>query len=189
MRIIFASNNQGKIQEVKSILNKEIYTLDDVGYNEEIEEYGHTFHTNALIKAQKISQFFPDDIVIADDSGLCVKALNNAPGVYSKRYAKGQKGYEENINRTNNEYLLQNLESIENREAYFQTVICMIKPNHEPIFYSGKLEGLILKEEKGENGFGYDPIFEYNNKSLAQLTAEEKNLISHRKKALEQIRL
>ncbi len=192
-KIIFASNNQGKINEVKSCLKQlspmiEVYSLNEMNINEEIAEPGVTFYQNALIKAEYIAKKYPEYIVLADDSGLEVTALNNEPGVYSARYAKEWEDYKTDKNRTNNLKLLKMLEKVENRQAQFKTVMCLIVPNHEPIFVSGLVEGMILNDFVGNGGFGYDPLFSVDGTtSFAQLSLEQKNQISHRAKALENL--
>lgn len=185
MRIIVASNNQGKIREIKKMFNTEnVFSLNDIGYKEDIEEYGKTFYINALIKVEELSEMYPDDIIISDDSGLCVESLNNDPGVYSARYAKEEEKYKENKDKANNELLLRNMQSIKNRKAYFITIICVKIPGKEPTFFNGKLKGEIANEIHEGNGFGYDPLFIYEGRYLSTLTIDEKNTISHRAKAL-----
>ncbi len=188
MKIIMASNNKGKVGEVKEILKTdEVYSLEDIGYLQDIEEYGNTFHINALIKAQTIAEKFPEYIIIADDSGLCVEALEGGPGVYSARYAMNEIDYQKDFNLANNNLLLKNMENISNRTAYFSSVMCVIKPEEEPRFFSGTLKGEIATKIKEGNGFGYDPLFKCDGKFLSELTVKEKNLISHRGKALEKV--
>ncbi len=191
MRIIFASNNQGKIKEVKQILKTSlpILTLEEVDFHDDIDEYGESFHINALIKAETISKLFPKDIVIADDSGLCVNHLDGAPGVYSARYAQNKAEYNNNKDSANINLLLHNMEGVKDRSAYFKTVICVIKPEAEPVFYSGSVHGEISLEKLGTSGFGYDPIFVYKGKTFAQMNEDEKNLVSHRKNALNKIKI
>jgi len=187
MRIILASNNQGKIKELKDKLgNKyEVVSLVDVGITEDIEEFGITFEQNALIKAQYVAKKFPDDLVIADDSGLEIKALKGDPGVYSARYAQGEEGFEEISDLANTKKVLRKLEGIENRDAKFVTVLCVIKPDEKPIFIRGEVSGYILESITGDGGFGYDPIFTTDHlSSFAEMTMEEKQAISHRGLAL-----
>lgn len=192
-KIIFASNNQGKIKEVKASLkqllpNVEVYSLREMNISEEIEEPGVTFYQNALIKAEYIAKKYPEYIVLADDSGLEVKALNNEPGVYSARFAKDWKEYKTDKNLANNLKLLKMLASVLNRQAQFKTVMCLIVPKQEPIFVSGLVEGMILNDFAGTDGFGYDPLFSIDGTtSFAQLSLEQKNQISHRAKALENL--
>lgn len=184
MEYILASNNKGKINEIKQILNIDIKTLEEVGIEEDIEEFGLTFEQNALIKAQTIGAMFPNAIIISDDSGLEVKSLNNAPGVYSKRYS----GAKDNIDFENNKKLLSELEGIEDRTAAFRTVLCVYSQNNDIChIVSGRCEGTIAKAPQGENGFGYDPVFIYGGKSFADMSKSEKNEISHRACALQKL--
>ncbi len=184
MRIILATHNDNKLNEFRAMINQaqiklEVVSLKELDFIQEIVEDGHTFHQNALIKAQTIAKLYPNDCVIADDSGLCCHGLDLAPGIYSARYAGGG---------DNNELLLKNLNDVSDRRAYFITCICLVIPGLEPIFTSGKVDGYILNQAQGENGFGYDPIFSTDNKtSFAELTAEQKNAISHRFLALDKV--
>lgn len=180
MRIILASNNAHKIKEMEAILNRRVYSLKELDYNIEIAETGTTFKENAYIKAQTISEKYPFDIVISDDSGLEVDALGGAPGVYSARYS-----YEQ-TDSANNELLLKNLEGVTNRKARFVCMICVIIDG-QASYFQGTFDGEIALSETGNAGFGYDPIFLYNGVSVASLKSEEKNKISHRAKALKQV--
>ncbi len=186
IKIIVASNNQHKISEIKSIFNNndqkyEILSLKDANILSNPDETGSTFKENALIKALDAKKF-TNHIVIADDSGLIVKSLNDKPGVYSKRYA--------GLNATdkeNNEKLIKVIEDIpvNERLASFSTVICIIIK--KKIFYvKGDCKGTIITKPTGNNGFGYDPIFYVKEfkKTFAQLSEIEKNSISHRGKAI-----
>ncbi len=192
-KIIFASNNQGKIKEVKACLNQllpniEVYSLNEMKITEEIAEPGVTFYQNALIKAEYIATKYPEYIILADDSGLEVEGLNNDPGVYSARYANDWEEYKTDKNLANNLKLLKMLSNVENRQAQFKTVMCLIVPNHEPLFVSGNVAGTILTDFVGTDGFGYDPLFSVDGiTSFAQLSLEQKNQISHRAKALENL--
>ncbi len=189
MRYIVASNNKGKIKEIKAILNYDnVVSLEDIGFLDDIEEYGTTFEMNSLIKAQTLSKLYPNDIIIADDSGLCIDALGGEPGVYSARYAMEDPLYKEEKFLACMNKALKNLEGKENRKAYFVSVICLIKPGNEPMFFRGELHGSIANEIKSGNGFGYDPIFLYEGNYISLLSDEEKNNISHRKIALEKMR-
>ncbi len=183
MPLIFASNNQHKLDEVSAILEPtgvEIKGLSAIGFNREIEETGTTFHENAAIKAKAIYDETGMDC-FADDSGLEVEALNGEPGVYSARYA-GQHGN----HQANNLKLLEALKSQTNRNACFKTVIALMIQG-ELHYFEGRVDGQITKEIIGEKGFGYDPVFVPNgyNKTFAEMPAEIKNSISHRKRALE----
>lgn len=181
--LIIASNNAHKIAEIKAILGEffeKIYSLKDKNINVEIEETGKTFEENAIIKATEICRLtgLP---ALSDDSGLEVDALCGAPGVYSARYA-GEPSNSEN----NNKKLLDNMRGIESREAHFTTVIALCFPSGDVITAEGKTFGRILTEPQGENGFGYDPLFYSNDlgTSFAVATAEQKNAVSHRGRAL-----
>lgn len=181
MELIFASHNEHKALEIEKILNEKIKikSLTEIGWKEEIEETGSTIEANAILKAKAIYDSLLQDC-FAEDTGLEVEALNNAPGVHTARYAGEQKNTEDNIN-----LLLKNLTDSENRNTQFRTVICLILEGQQYLF-EGKLIGKIATTKKGEHGFGYDPIFipnEYSS-SLAELGEEIKNKISHRKKAI-----
>ena len=186
--IVIASNNSHKIKEFKEILkNYDIITLKEINYNDEIEETGKTNEENALIKAQTIRNYLKksgkDYIVIADDSGLCVDSLNGEPGVYSARYA-GTHGDEQ----ANRDKLLKNLEGKE-RTAYFICAIAIVYPNGYHRIAIGKTYGTITTEEIGSKGFGYDCIFYSNdlNKTFGEASEDEKNSVSHRGRAIEEI--
>ncbi len=183
-KIVFASRNEGKIKEVKSILKGyEILSLKDVGFNDEIEETGATFAENSYIKAKAVFDFcrLPS---LADDSGLCVKALNGAPGVYSARYAG-----EPSSDERNKKLLLENMKDVTERDAAFFTAITFIDENGKVFQTSGKTEGYVLYEETGSNGFGYDSLFFSNDlkKSFGLATEEEKDAVSHRARALKKL--
>lgn len=188
-KIILASNNEHKIKEFKEILTDyEIIPLKEIGFDEEIEENGTTFQENSKIKVDAISQFLKsknlqDCMVMGDDSGLCVEALDGAPGVFSARYA------EEHNAKANRDLLLKNLSGIENREAKFVCVITLKKPNGEYIVSQGEVKGKILFEEMGDTSFGYDCLFfSYElNKSFGLADSDEKNKISHRGRAIQNL--
>ncbi len=186
MKIVLASRNTKKIKELRELLSEnipdiEILSLDDVGIFGEIEENGATFEENAYIKAYTAAK--SGYIGIGDDSGLAVNALDGAPGVYSARYA-GEHGDDE----ANNAYLLENLANKADKSAKFVSVVACVFPDrlNEGHFFRGETEGVILDEYRGEGGFGYDPLFYYEpmDKTYAEMTAEEKNSISHRGKAM-----
>lgn len=181
MEIVFATHNQHKLEEVMQMLpeNISLLSLDDIGFNQEIEETGDTFALNAAIKAQVISASTERN-VFADDSGLVIEALNGAPGVYSARYA-GTGNSKDNIVKVLNE-----LKGETNRNAYFIAVICLILDKKE-YYFEGRINGTITQEIMGEDGFGYDPIFipEGHSLSFAQMSPEQKNSLSHRGKAVE----
>lgn len=177
-KLVFATNNSNKLREAREILSPlgiEVISQREAGAECEPEENGVTFAENAMIKASAVYEVVKCP-VIADDSGLCVDALDGRPGVYSARYApKGQECAK----------LLDEMKNIsdENRGAYFECTIAYIDENGY-FTTSGKCMGKIGYEERGTNGFGYDPIFMYGEKSLAELTSDEKNQISHRGEAL-----
>lgn len=183
MRVILATNNQGKVNELKSKIGKEVFSLKDLNVDIDIIEDGETLYDNALIKAKAIAKLFPNDIIIADDTGLFVKSLNNQPGVYSARYAGENCTSEDNIDK-----MLLELKDETERSAYFETVIVVYKDN-EYYDYSGQLHGSITRKRHGDDGFGYDSIFytDIYKKTLAQISKEEKNNISHRAKAIENL--
>lgn len=186
MDLIIASNNAHKVKEIKQMLKgkfENIYSMKEEGINIDIPETGTTFKENSLIKAEKIS-LMTGKVVLADDSGLCVEALNDAPGVYSARYAG-----ENATDKENNEKLLANLKNCENKKAFFVSHIILYYPNGEYKHAIGKVEGEIINEYKGNNGFGYDPLFySYDlKKTFGQAIDEEKNSISHRGRALDNL--
>lgn len=188
-RIIFATKNQGKIAEIQEImkeLNLEILSLESAGIDTDIIENGSSFEENAIIKVKEIMKL-TNDIVMADDSGLEIDYLNGAPGVYSSRFEGENTPYDIKNNK-----ILSMLEGVpdEKRTARFVCVIAVGFPNGEIITTKGTIEGRIGYEIKGENGFGYDPIFyvpEYNM-TTAQMSPQLKNQISHRAKALNQMK-
>ncbi|MBR6568265.1 MAG: XTP/dITP diphosphatase [Clostridia bacterium] len=184
MKILIATHNKHKLTEMARILSPmgyEVVTDTDIGIElTDVEETGTTFMENARIKAEsgcKESGL----ICIADDSGLCVDALDGEPGVYSARYSGVHGDDEGNIVK-----LLENLDGVsdEKRTAYFACAICVSFPDGKEITAEGKCHGKIGYVKKGENGFGYDPVFMVGDKSLAEMTAEEKDAISHRGNAL-----
>lgn len=189
MRIIFATGNEGKMKEIRMImsdLGMEILSMKEAGLAADVEENGATFEENAVIKAKAIAALC-DDIVLADDSGLEIDALNKEPGVYSARYMGEDTSY-----HIKNQNLIDRLEGVpeEERTARFVCAIAAALPNGEVYIEKAAMEGRIGYEECGENGFGYDPIFmlpEFG-KSTAELSPEEKNQLSHRGKALRMIK-
>lgn len=184
MQIILASNNTGKIKEAKQILqNHEIISLKEIGLNIEIEEDAPTFEANAIKKATTISKKLNGAICIADDSGLEIESLNGFPGVQTKRWHTGT-DHEKNL------YIIEKLkgEPKQNRKAKFITAIALAQGN-QVIVAKEELNGYITTKPRGENGFGFDEILELENgKTLAELTPDQKNAISSRKKALEKIK-
>ncbi len=178
--LILASNNAHKVEEIKSILEDySILTLKDINYTEEIVEDGTTFEENALIKARTICKY-SGKTAISDDSGLSVELLDGRPGVYSARYSKEQTD-EKNI-----EKVLLELNG-QKSKAKFVSVIALVKPDGTELTFRGECHGEIIFEKRGTNGFGYDPIFYVSSldKTFAELSAEQKNSISHRKQSLE----
>lgn len=183
MEIILASNNKNKLKEITSILkpfNIEVISQEDAGFDIEVEETGTTFEENAILKAEAIHKLSGKP-VISDDSGLEIDYLHGEPGVYSKRYAGPNATNQDRINKILT--LMQNAKGNE-RTARFVCAICHIDAKGEKHIFKETCEGIILKEPRGENGFGYDPIFLYKDKSFAQMNAKEKDKVSHRGKAL-----
>lgn len=180
MRLVFATQNNNKAREIQKLVNDsfEIITLNDLGVTEEIPETGETLEENARIKARFVFERFGYSC-FADDTGLEVESLNGEPGVYSARYAGEAKSDEANMNK-----LLTKLAPHENRRARFVTYITLILNDTEHIF-EGVLEGKIRKEKTGTNGFGYDPLFmpDGYDVTLAEMSMEQKNKISHRARA------
>lgn len=182
---IFASGNQGKVKEINEMIeNAKVLSLKDIGFDEEIVEDGKDFFENAMIKAKAVKDFLDKkeihETIIADDSGLCVNSLGGEPGLNSARYG-GDHDFE-----LNREKLLKNLEDKSDRSAFYICTMVMLFPDGSFVTAEGKTHGEILKEKVGENGFCYDPYFFSNElqKSFGNATAEEKNNISHRKRAL-----
>ncbi|GAA0352741.1 hypothetical protein GCM10008932_02180 [Alkalibacterium iburiense] len=186
--VVIATKNKGKAKEFEALFERygySIKTLLDFPELEDVEETGETFQENALLKAETIAKEL-QTVVIADDSGLAVEALHGQPGVYSARYA----GEEKNDAR-NNAKLLNELADVkdENRKATFHCSLAIAHPEKESLVVDGKLEGQIAGVPRGLNGFGYDPLFYVpeKDKTLAELSEEEKNEISHRARALEKL--
>ena len=184
MKLVFATNNKHKLEEVRAILgNKiEILSLNDIDCHDDIPETADTLEGNALIKARYIYEKFGVDC-FADDTGLEVEVLNREPGVYSARYAGEECNPEANMYK-----LLQNLTGKNNRNAQFRTVIALIIKGEEKLF-NGIVKGTISQEKMGNAGFGYDPIFipEGFSESFAQMSSDMKNSISHRYRATEEL--
>ncbi len=180
-KIVFATNNQHKLDEVKKITEglTEIVSLSEINCFDDIPETADTLEGNALQKARYVKEKFGFDC-FADDTGLEVEALDNAPGVYSARYAGPDHNSESNM-----KLLLKNMEGITNRNARFRTVIALLMDGKEYLF-DGIVEGVIIHEKRGNSGFGYDPVFVPNgyNETFAQLGSDIKNNISHRAKAV-----
>ena len=184
MKLVFATNNKHKLQEVRDIVGNrvEVLSLSDIGCCDDIPETADTLQGNALIKARHIYGKYGLDC-FADDTGLEVEALGGAPGVYSARYAGEECDSEANMRK-----LLENLTGKSNRNAQFRTVIALIIDGKEMLF-DGIVKGTIATEKKGDSGFGYDPIFipEGHAESFAQMSGEKKNSMSHRFRATQQL--
>lgn len=180
MQLVFASNNKNKIKEIQQLLPEsiEILSLEAIGCHEEIPETADTIEGNAILKANYVTEKYGYDC-FADDTGLEVEALNGAPGVYSARYAGEQKDAQDNMN-----LLLNNLANNPNRNAQFKTVITLNIKGQQQLF-TGIAKGIITTEKSGNQGFGYDPIFQPHGfqETFADLSLETKNQISHRGKA------
>lgn len=186
--VIFATKNKGKIKEIQAILGNDyiVKSIEEVGIDIDVVEDGKTFEENAIKKAVEIMNV-TNKIVLADDSGLEIDYLNGEPGVYSARYMGEDTPYEIKNNKILE--LLKDVEE-EKRGARFVSVIALAMPHKEPVTTRGTVEGIIGYEIKGENGFGYDPIFYIPElkATSAELSLEEKNKISHRGKALQQMK-
>lgn len=184
MKLVFASHNKHKIQEIKQLLpnNIEIVSLEEIGCKEDIPETADTIEGNATLKADYVTQNYGLPC-FADDSGLEVEVLDGAPGVFSARYGGEQKNDNDNI-----EKLLEVLKNEANRKAQFKTVIAL-NLNKEKYLFTGIIKGEIIAEKKGTKGFGYDPVFvpENSNKTFAEFSAEDKNKVSHRAKAVKKL--
>lgn len=189
-RIVFATGNKDKMKEIRMImedLNLPILSMKEAGVKKEIIEDGTTFQENALIKAKAIAELLPDDIVMADDSGLEIDYLNKEPGIYSARYMGEHTSYD-----IKNNHILERLKGVpkEQRTARFVCAVAAVFPGGKSIVVNGTMEGRIADHIAGENGFGYDPIFwldDYGCTS-AEISPEEKNSLSHRGKALRAVR-
>lgn len=188
MKLVLASDNRNKLREFRELFDgfgAELLSKAESGFTDEVEETGETFAENARIKAEAVlhATGLP---AIADDSGLCVDALGGAPGVHSARYT----GSHADSDKDRYELLLRNLKDREDRTARFVCSLCCVFPNGDILTAEGTCEGHILFAPRGENGFGYDPVFcpDGFTKAMAELTLEEKNAISHRGKALAQFK-
>ncbi len=183
MKLAIATNNAHKLEEIRAILGDsfdELLSLKDLGIDVDIEETGTTLEENSLLKARTICDICGMP-TLADDTGLMVDALDGAPGVYSARYAG-----EAHNDKANRLLLLKNLDGVENRRAHFATVITICYPNGDFITSNGRVEGSILHEERGSEGFGYDSLFYSDElkKTFAEASQQEKNSVSHRGRAL-----
>jgi len=185
--LVLATRNQGKISEFKELVsgfNIEVKSLEDFGPIPPVEEDGNSFEENAYKKAHLTARFLGLP-ALADDSGLVVEVLDGAPGICSARYAG-----EGATDQENNLKLLEAMKGEDNRNAFFETVIAIAVPRGPALIYEGRCKGEIVHELTGENGFGYDPLFYYPpmKKTFAQISLEEKNSVSHRGRAISEIR-
>ncbi len=185
--IVIATTNKNKLSEFREILkdtNIEIRSLEDFGPIPQAVEDGSTFDENAYKKASHTARILGVP-AIADDSGLVVNALDGAPGVYSARYSGERATDDENVAK-----LLKNLQGVTDRSARFECVLSIAVPSGPALTYEGSCEGIIIDEKRGSNGFGYDPVFYFEElqKTFAELSPEEKNRVSHRGKALAQVK-
>ena len=187
MELILATNNAHKMREIFEILGSEfpdMQTLKQAGLEIDVVEDGDTFQANAIKKAEEVLRYSGYPAALADDSGLIVDALNGAPGVYSARYAG-----EAHNDADNNAKLMQDMANVpwEQRTCRFASAVALARQGKQTICVLGTVEGMLLTEARGQNGFGYDPYFYYPplERSFAELSAEEKNMVSHRKRALE----
>ncbi len=184
MQLVFASNNKNKITEIQALVPSSIsiLSLKDIGCLEDIPETADTIEGNAILKANYVTEKYGYNC-FADDSGLEIDYLNGAPGVYSARFAGEQKNDFDNIQK-----VLKELKSVENRKAQFKTVIAL-NLNQEQKLFTGIIKGTITNNPQGDNGFGYDPIFQPVNfqKTFAEMPQNEKSAISHRGKAVAQL--
>lgn len=183
-RLVFATNNQHKLNEIKNVLGNrlDLISLKDLNINEDIPEDHNSLEENAARKALFIYNKYKIDC-FADDTGLEIKALNGEPGVFSARYAGDQCNFEDNINK-----VLRKLRGIKDRKARFRTVVSIVEKGHI-VNFEGTINGEIINEKRGINGFGYDPIFKPDGykQTFAEMTLDEKNKISHRAKAIEKL--
>ena len=183
--LVFATNNQHKIDEAQDIVKGKLklISLKEAGVDIDVDETETTFRGNAWLKAQAVWELTGLPCV-ADDSGLCVEALGGEPGVYSSRYA-GEAG---NHTKNNEKLLCEMLEKAD-RRAFFTTVLCLVGLEDTPIYIEGRVNGVILTEIQGRDGFGYDPLFcpDGDNRSFAEMSAAEKNAMSHRGRAFQSL--
>lgn len=183
MKLLIASNNEHKIREIKTILHdyfETIVSVKEFGVTCDPEETGETFYENALIKAKELSKIVNGYAILADDTGLCVNALNGLPGIHSARYAG------DHDSAKNRQSLLKNLQFATDRSAYFKTVAVLLYPNGKTLVGEGQVNGYITEQEIGNTDFGYDCIFYSTelNKTFGEASDEEKNSVSHRARAL-----
>ena len=184
MKLVVASGNKNKLREIAAIFSDlEVISQKEAGFDVDVEETGTTFVENARLKAHAAAKAL-GCMALADDSGLCVDALNGAPGIYSARYC----GYH-GSDKENRDLLLKNMQGIQDRSAHFTSAMVLAYPDGSEIVAEGHTYGKILQEETGEGGFGYDCLFESDDlkKSFGEATAEEKNAVSHRYRALQNL--
>ena len=186
IELVFATNNKHKLKEISALLGSDIHlvSLDELGIREEIPEDFLTIEENALAKARYVFKLTGRD-VFADDTGLEVKALGGVPGVYSARFAGENKDFEKNIDK-----VLEMLKNSDDREACFRSVIALIKDGREYLF-EGRVNGIILRERRGKEGFGYDPVFlpDGYDHTFAEMPLDRKNQISHRAEAFRKLKM
>ena len=184
MKLVFATNNKHKLEEVKGLLSKdiEVLTLNEINCHEDIEETAETLEGNAKLKSDHVKIRYGFDC-FADDTGLEVEALNGAPGVYSARYAGEEATFEDNVQK-----ILGAMKGVENRKARFRTVISLYL-NNKQLFFEGICDGFIEEAVSGTKGFGYDPVFRPKgaDKTFAEMDLNEKGLISHRGLAVKKL--
>ena len=190
MKLIIASNNAHKVTEIRQILGgyfTEMLTMKEAGITADVVEDGATFEANAVKKAEEILRISGFDAALADDSGLCVDALDGAPGVYSARFAG-----EGHNDAENNAKLMRVMADVpwEKRTCRFMTSAALARKGQKTVTATGAVEGILLTAPRGSNGFGYDPYFYYPpfDRSFAELTAEQKNSVSHRRNAMDKLR-
>ena len=184
-RLVVATGNAHKLREIAEIFTEfDVVSQKQMGFHDDVEENGENFIENALIKARAASRAL-QCITLADDSGSCVDALNGAPGIYSARYS-GEHGND----AANRKRLLENMQGMTNRRAHFTCAVAVVYPDGREILAEGRTYGNILTKEEGDGGFGYDCLFESEDlgKSFGLATAEEKNKVSHRYRALQALR-
>ncbi len=184
IKLVVASGNKNKLREIAEIFSDlEVISQKEAGFDVDVEETGTTFVENARLKAHAAAKAL-GCMALADDSGLCVDALNGAPGVYSARYC----GYH-GSDKENRDLLLKNMQGVQDRNAHFTSAMVLAYPDGSEIVAEGHTYGKILEEERGDGGFGYDCLFESDDlkKSFGVATAEEKNAVSHRYRALQQL--
>ncbi len=190
IELLAATTNKGKLEEIRGLFQRgsvpvKLYSLADYNIEAESPETGKTFAENAAMKALFYSRLVPGVYIAGDDSGLAVEALNGAPGVYSSRYSGADAADDKNTAK-----LLKQLNGVTNRHAKFVTVVCLVKDGETIAHFTGEVKGVIIDEKRGSKGFGYDPVFFYPpfNKTFGELATEEKNKISHRARAFEQLK-